>query len=148
MQRCQGAPNWLKATGDIHTPRELHTVPGVNGWTLCIVPDLPGLQTPLSRTCSRRCCYIWLGYELLRWTSRKSSSPAVKVTQLRLMCVAPDDPALLKNLSSTRGILKRQSDMYSCIEDPFFIVILGLFPSLDTFQQFLACPRASGVFGS
>ncbi|KAF2690794.1 hypothetical protein K458DRAFT_438588 [Lentithecium fluviatile CBS 122367] len=73
--------------------------------------------------------------------------PVVEVTQLRLRGVAPDSPALLQNLSSVRGILKTQSEFYSCIEDPTLIFILGLWPSLEAHQDFLASPRAAEVLG-
>jgi heme-degrading monooxygenase HmoA len=71
----------------------------------------------------------------------------VEVTLLRLKGVAPYAPALLESLSSVRGILKTQSEFYSCIEDPTLIFILGLWPSLEAHHEFLASPRAAEVLG-
>jgi heme-degrading monooxygenase HmoA len=74
--------------------------------------------------------------------------PVVEVAQLRLKGVAPDDPALLRNLSSVRAILKTQSEFYSCIDDPRLVFILGFWPSLEAHRGFLASPRAAEVLGS
>jgi len=72
----------------------------------------------------------------------------LEVTLLRTKGVAPDDPALLRNLSTVRRLLKTQSEFYSCIDDPTLVFILGLWPSLEAHHDFLASPRAREVLGS
>lgn len=73
--------------------------------------------------------------------------PTLEATQLQLKGVAPDDPLLLKNLSTVRGILQTQSQFYSCVDDPSLVFILGLWPSLEAHHEFLASPRAAEVLG-
>jgi hypothetical protein len=79
--------------------------------------------------------------------TRNPSMPVVEVTLLRLTGVAPDDPALLESLSSVRGLLKTQSEFYSCIEDPTLMFILGLWRSLEAHHEFVASPRAAEILG-
>jgi heme-degrading monooxygenase HmoA len=73
--------------------------------------------------------------------------PVLEVTQLRLRGVEVGDQTLLKSLSTVRRILQTNSQFYSCIEDPFLIFILGIWPSLDAHCKFLASPAREEVLG-
>ncbi|KAF2635848.1 hypothetical protein P280DRAFT_473492 [Massarina eburnea CBS 473.64] len=73
--------------------------------------------------------------------------PVLEVTQLQLKGVTPSSPALLESLSIVRGILKTQSEFYSCIDDPTLIFILGLWPSLEAHAEFLSSTHAGEILG-
>ncbi|KAF1955479.1 hypothetical protein CC80DRAFT_505370 [Byssothecium circinans] len=109
------------------------------------VPPAGPSSTRLHARAAVFCYYIWTRYEL---PIDLTCDARLEVTQLQSNGVAPDDPALLESLSIVRGIVKTQSDFYSCVEDPTNIFILGLWPSLEAHREFLASSRAGEVLES
>lgn len=73
--------------------------------------------------------------------------PVLELTQLRLKGLAVDDPALLQSLSAVRTKLQTSSRFYNCIDDPTLIYILGIWPSLDAHEEFLASPSRDEILG-
>ncbi|KAF2200445.1 hypothetical protein GQ43DRAFT_73084 [Delitschia confertaspora ATCC 74209] len=74
--------------------------------------------------------------------------PILEVCELRLRKgVSVSDPKLLKNLQYVRSQLGTNSQFYQCIVDPALIYILGLWPSLDAHNAFLASPEKQRVLG-
>jgi heme-degrading monooxygenase HmoA len=73
--------------------------------------------------------------------------PVLEVTQLRLRRPDVGDQTLLKSLSTVRDALQTNSQFYKCIEDPTLIYILGIWPSLDAHNKFLASPARDEVLG-
>lgn len=68
--------------------------------------------------------------------------PVLEVCQLQLReGVLASDETLLRNLSGVRSVIKTKSRFYHCIEDPSIIYILGVWPSLEAHEAFLASPE-------
>ena len=86
---------------------------------------------------------------ILDGSSSPHKMPILEVCQLRLKDgVSATDGSLLKNLSTVRSIIKTNSQFYHCIEDPSLIYILGMWPTLQTHQNFLASPEKKKILGT
>ncbi|OCK85357.1 hypothetical protein K432DRAFT_377711 [Lepidopterella palustris CBS 459.81] len=74
--------------------------------------------------------------------------PVLEVCQLRLKDnISATDEVLLKNLSAVRSIIKTNSQFYHCLEDPTRIYILGIWPTLEAHQAFLASAEKEDILG-
>ncbi|KAF2266622.1 hypothetical protein CC78DRAFT_120852 [Lojkania enalia] len=114
---------------------------------LKVHPTTGRLHPSITHVLPCRVLYLACRYEVITPHSRSWAMPILEVTKLRLKGVQATDPTLLKNLSSVRSKLQTNSQFYNCIEDPSLIYILGIWPSLDAHDHFLASPTRSEVLG-
>jgi heme-degrading monooxygenase HmoA len=72
----------------------------------------------------------------------------LELTLLRLKPgISHTDPTLLANLRDIRAEIKTNSRFYHCIEDPSLLYILGLWPSQESHNAFLASADAARILG-
>jgi heme-degrading monooxygenase HmoA len=72
----------------------------------------------------------------------------LELTLLRLKRgIDHTDPALLANLRAIRAEIKTNSRFYHCIEDPSLLYILGLWPSQESHNNFLASADRARILG-